>query len=702
MWKNIRLILVTLISLAIIGYFAWFMLQKVKEEPEFPPLPTNAVSTDIMATKKPVNITEAPTIEPEVTEQPELTEAPKPTAVPPTEAPAPTKKPEPTKSAVPTVTLEVTEAPTPTVVPTATSMPLPPTKTPTATPMPLPPTKAPTATPMPLPPTVAPTATPTPATVNRITIVPGPDDHNVIPDKHNTGASGTLAKVELGAKLGEVQLGVDGTGSNHIFDFANKNQTVSGTIEFRNLDFSDHTIQFYRENLVERDIKLVFINCKFARMLKGGGKSRVTAEFRNCTFVNFAGANATFDGCFFGKSYLDGMNPFSNVTVKNCYFADVNGTYGGPGKHSDGMQIYGDSGNIAENISFFNCRFEVPAFSTGDNTAGVNACIMLQLEYSSGHNIFFDKCIVNGGAYTIYARSVKEEYTIEEVYFDDIRVGCSKLVGTLRPDNSLNVKMTNLRETDSLYVASVWKASGTTYLSVTNDTDCKRKLTVYTDRGVYEFEVAACPDGSRIGAVSGFDKLPFDVTYSIPADCAYVVCFDTTSAINQKQIRFVNWSNVQVAIAMEERTGELTEIPVITSGSCGKNITYTLTEDGVLTLTGTGATYDYHSAKPVPWADYISKIKTVRVETGIEYIGTQIFQGCVALGTVELSEGIKTISSRAFSRCTSLLSIQLPKSLESLGETAFMSAAAFKIYCTREQYEDWKNYEQIGPRLVVK
>ena len=37
------------------------------------------------------------------------------------------------------------------------------------------------------------------------------------------------------------------------------------------------------------------------------------------------------------------------------------------------------------------------------------------------------------------------------------------------------------------------------------------------------------------------------------------------------------------------------------SGKCGQNLTYTLTNNGTLTISGTGPMYNYKSAEEVPW-----------------------------------------------------------------------------------------------------
>lgn len=60
---------------------------------------------------------------------------------------------------------------------------------------------------------------------------------------------------------------------------------------------------------------------------------------------------------------------------------------------------------------------------------------------------------------------------------------------------------------------------------------------------------------------------------------------------------------------------------------CGDNLTWDLS-GGVLTISGTGAMYDYvgnGSKGNAPWANSISWITSVVVEEGVTYIGANAF-----------------------------------------------------------------------------
>jgi len=74
--------------------------------------------------------------------------------------------------------------------------------------------------------------------------------------------------------------------------------------------------------------------------------------------------------------------------------------------------------------------------------------------------------------------------------------------------------------------------------------------------------------------------------------------------------------------------------PAPTSGTCGKNLAWELENDGVLTVSGTGAMSDYQDPADVPWCLSRSKIKTVYISSDVTAIGDNAFFDCVNLRDV--------------------------------------------------------------------
>jgi len=106
------------------------------------------------------------------------------------------------------------------------------------------------------------------------------------------------------------------------------------------------------------------------------------------------------------------------------------------------------------------------------------------------------------------------------------------------------------------------------------------------------------------------------------------------------------------------------------SGTCGENLTWTLTEDGVLTISGTGAMTNFANMG-APWADYIGSITSVIVEEGVTTIGNSAFYYCQNLQTISIPEGVTSIGSYAFYYGYALQEINLPSTLTYIGGSAF-------------------------------
>lgn len=511
-------------------------------------------------------------------------------------------------------------------------------------------------------------------------------DINVIPDKYNTGCTGDLTEVAMNAENGTTVNGVlfiaGSDATRHVLDFYYRNKEISGTVIIENCDFSDYSFWVYNADKVEREIHVVFNNCNFSGVSTGRTGGNVSFTFNHCTFRNFNGSNSSFEWCQFGKSYSDGMVPFQNVHVNNCFFTDM-GSMAASDKeiHTDGIQIYGYKDVDVLNVSYTNCRFEIPPLSPEGSTAYINACIMLQLEYANAKDVLFQDCIVNGGGYSIYAESKYEGLTFENVAFQGIRFGAAKKYGVFYPKIDSTISIKDVSGTDSLYIGSVWKEDGETHLSVTNDTNQERLLQIYTDQNQYTYTIPACPLGSEMTETMTYGEMPFDMDIALPEDCQYVVCYDTTISGYGKQIRFMNWSGEDVCLEsdlIDELTAHGDDI--LLEGSCGTTVTFTLTKSGVLTLSGTGSTESYHSQKFPPWSDYTEYIKEIRVEEGIESLGGMIFRNCTSVRVVSLPDSLLGIGQRAFGGCVSLTEITIPANVTELGKAVFSGTIIQEIY----------------------
>ena len=107
-----------------------------------------------------------------------------------------------------------------------------------------------------------------------------------------------------------------------------------------------------------------------------------------------------------------------------------------------------------------------------------------------------------------------------------------------------------------------------------------------------------------------------------------------------------------------------------TEGSCGKNVTWTLS-GGTLTISGTGEMEGYsYSTKPA-WDTCRDQITAVVIEDGVTTVGSCAFRFCTNLRSVTIPGSVTHICDYAFYRCTGLTAVTVPEGVIHLGFGAF-------------------------------
>jgi len=109
---------------------------------------------------------------------------------------------------------------------------------------------------------------------------------------------------------------------------------------------------------------------------------------------------------------------------------------------------------------------------------------------------------------------------------------------------------------------------------------------------------------------------------------------------------------------------------VVDSGTCGDNLTWSLTDDGTLTISGTGAMYDWNYDEK-PWYDNCELVTAVVIEDGVTATGKYAFSHCPNLTSVTIGSSVATLGPNTFSSCENLTSIVIPGTVNCIGESAF-------------------------------
>ena len=98
---------------------------------------------------------------------------------------------------------------------------------------------------------------------------------------------------------------------------------------------------------------------------------------------------------------------------------------------------------------------------------------------------------------------------------------------------------------------------------------------------------------------------------------------------------------------------------------------WSISIDGVLTISGTGETPDYGNGANAPWYAYRNQIYSVVVEEGITGLGYAAFSDLSNVTTVDLPTSLTKLGAYCFYNCSSLENIDLPEGLQKLEGYSF-------------------------------
>ena len=101
------------------------------------------------------------------------------------------------------------------------------------------------------------------------------------------------------------------------------------------------------------------------------------------------------------------------------------------------------------------------------------------------------------------------------------------------------------------------------------------------------------------------------------------------------------------------------------SGECGPALTWTLDDNGLMTISGTGPMDSFYAL-----ADH-KEIIRLFIKEGVTTIGDFAFESCTNMKSVSLPNSLTSIGKEAFHKCASLESVTIPSSVTFLGTGAF-------------------------------
>ena len=125
-----------------------------------------------------------------------------------------------------------------------------------------------------------------------------------------------------------------------------------------------------------------------------------------------------------------------------------------------------------------------------------------------------------------------------------------------------------------------------------------------------------------------------------------------------------------------------------------------LTDDGVLTISGTGAMPDYTKIANIPWYKDRDRISEVRVNSGITSIGEANFNSCYNMTKVAVASTVTSIGDGAFAD-TKLQSYTGMERVKTFGDYVFQGTDLDDFSEEELINLDAKKFEENGVKCVI-
>ncbi|MBP5615743.1 MAG: hypothetical protein J6X42_04250 [Alphaproteobacteria bacterium] len=149
----------------------------------------------------------------------------------------------------------------------------------------------------------------------------------------------------------------------------------------------------------------------------------------------------------------------------------------------------------------------------------------------------------------------------------------------------------------------------------------------------------------------------------------------------------------------------LAQAGTIASGDdCGDDCHWTISDDGTLSITGTGDTYNYGPDDSIesqdlipqtykPWHAYREQIKNIVVGDGITSLGTRLFQFMPNAETITISDTVTSFGLFVMGHMDELREVKMPSSFSLRGDGAMYdqlfnyNPKLANVYCSENNVE---------------
>ena len=168
---------------------------------------------------------------------------------------------------------------------------------------------------------------------------------------------------------------------------------------------------------------------------------------------------------------------------------------------------------------------------------------------------------------------------------------------------------------------------------------------------------------------AGVDKIISITDYRAnESKCGYCKCILGKCGVTQLQEQVVALGK---RLAVAEQAIAASGVEVLESGTCGANAKYTLYTNGVLQITGSGATDDQNETSQWVRSGVADSITKIIVDDGITRIGEHFFHDLSNAQSVQIAQTVSEIGTWAFGGCSKISGLSLPGVLSDIQANTF-------------------------------